>query len=209
MSGGFDSSLLVYQLLRRGWRVRPLYIRCGLRWERAELYWSRRLLAALRCPRLTALQIVDVPLRSVYGRHWSMGAGPVPSALTADAAVYLPGRNLLLLGHAAVACASRNIRTIALGLLRGNPFPDASPRFLSQLGRCVSQALGAPIRITAPFRRLTKAQVLRRCRRAPVGLTFSCLQPRGLRHCGRCNKCAERQRAFRAARVPDPTNYAI
>ena len=33
-------------------------------------------------------------------------------------------------------------------------------------------------------------------------------RPRGLRHCGRCTKCAERQHAFAAAGVPDPTRYA-
>jgi 7-cyano-7-deazaguanine synthase len=45
-------------------------------------------------------------------------------------------------------------------------------------------------------------------RMQPFHLSFSCLQPHGLRHCGRCNKCAERQLAFRKAGVPDPTTYA-
>jgi len=38
-------------------------------------------------------------------------------------------------------------------------------------------------------------------------LTLSCTRPRGLRHCGGCTKCAERQHAFAAAGVPDPTRY--
>ena len=41
----------------------------------------------------------------------------------------------------------------------------------------------------------------------PLGLTFSCIAPeRGL-HCGGCNKCAERQEAFRDAGMADPTRY--
>ncbi|MBI4343187.1 MAG: 7-cyano-7-deazaguanine synthase, partial [Candidatus Omnitrophica bacterium] len=69
-------------------------------------------------------------------------------------------------------------------------------------------ALGVPLRILTPLRRLTKVEVIQRSREAPLALTFSCLRPRGRRHCGRCNKCAERQRAFRQARVADPTRYA-
>ncbi|MBI4343850.1 MAG: 7-cyano-7-deazaguanine synthase, partial [Candidatus Omnitrophica bacterium] len=160
MSGGLDSSLLVHWLLRRGRRVRPVYLRCGLRWEAAELYWSRRFLQAIRSKHLSPLQIIELPLRSLYGRHWSLGGGGVPSARSADAAVYLPGRNVLLVSLAAIAVAQRKVRTIALGILRSNPFDDASPRFLAQLGRCLSAALGVPLRILTPLRRLTKVEVI-------------------------------------------------
>jgi 7-cyano-7-deazaguanine synthase len=42
----------------------------------------------------------------------------------------------------------------------------------------------------------------------PLELTFSCIAPAGSLHCGQCNKCAERQRAFRLSSMPDPTRYA-
>ena len=58
------------------------------------------------------------------------------------------------------------------------------------------------------FRHLEKAEVIRRGRDLPLALTLSCARPRGLHHCGRCTKCAERQHAFAAAGVPDPTRYA-
>jgi 7-cyano-7-deazaguanine synthase len=208
LSGGLDSAALVLRLLGQGTRVHPLYVRCGLRWEPAELYWLRRFLRAARCRSLAPLEIVTLPVRSLYGPHWSLGGGAVPGPASRDQAVYLPGRNVLLLTAAALVCARRGLSRIALGLLRGNPFGDASPRFLAQLGRCLRLALGRPVRLVAPLRRLSKAQLIRAHRREPLGLTFSCLRPVGLRHCGRCNKCAERRRAFRLARVTDPTDYA-
>jgi 7-cyano-7-deazaguanine synthase len=110
--------------------------------------------------------------------------------------------------HAAIACAPRRITTIAVGILRGNPFGDATPRFFADLASTLSHALRRPIRILTPLRRLTKTHLVRSAGEVPLHLTFSCLQPRGRRHCGRCNKCAERQRAFRRAGVPDPTPYA-
>ncbi len=208
VSGGLDSAALLHRLLAAGRRVAPLYLRCGFGWEPAELSWLRRVLRALRCPRLAPLRIVELPLRSVYGPHWSLTGRGVPGAATGDAAVYLPGRNVLLVAHAAVACAPRRISAIALGLLKGNPFGDASPQCLRLMSRCLTLALGRPIRVLVPLRRFTKAQLIRRAASVPLALTFSCLRPVGRRHCGRCNKCAERQKAFLRAQIADPTRYA-
>ena len=150
---------------------------------------------------------MDLPLRSLYGSHWSLTGRNVPSSRSRDGAVYLPGRNVLLITHAAILCARRNIGTIVLGTMKGNPFTDASARFLAQLARCLTQALHHPIRIATPLRRFGKAQVIGAASGTPLGLTFSCLRPVGRRHCGRCNKCGERRRAFRAAGVADPALY--
>ena len=207
LSGGLDSGYLLYRFLSRGTRVFPVYLRCGFRWEAAELYWLRRFLQAVRSPKLLPLQVTALPLRSIYGAHWSFSGGRVPGAASPDRAVYLPGRNALLLSVAAVLCAKRRLSTIALGTLRGNPFRDASSGFLRRMAACLTQALAHPIRILTPLRSMRKPQIIRLARAAPMALTFSCLQPRGLRHCGRCNKCAERRRAFRAAGISDPTSY--
>jgi len=207
VSGGLDSAFLVHARLSQGDRVVPVYCRCGLSWEAVELFWLRRFLRAIRSPRLHPLIIVETPVRSAYGSHWSLTGRRVPGTRSRDAAVYLPGRNLLLLSHAAVVCAQRRIGTIALGTLKGNPFADATPRFISRMARVLAEALGRPIRIIMPLRRLTKSALLRSASGAPLSLTFSCLAPRGRSHCGRCNKCAERQRAFRRAGIADPTRY--
>jgi 7-cyano-7-deazaguanine synthase len=50
--------------------------------------------------------------------------------------------------------------------------------------------------------------VVRRGAHLPLELTWSCLRPAGGKHCGRCNKCRERQTAFAAAGVADRTGYA-
>ena len=208
VSGGLDSAVLLRRLLARGAAVHPLYLRCGLFWEAAERYWLSRFIRAVHAPSLLPLDVIEMPLRSTYRAHWSLTGRRVPGAGSADRAVYLPGRNVLLLSHAAIRCAQRRFSTIALGTLKGNPFSDASPRFFRQFASCLAQALGRPIRVLAPLRRLTKREVIRAAAGLPLHLTFSCLSPRGRRHCGACNKCAERRRAFRAARVPDPTLYA-
>jgi len=192
----------------RGGRILPLYLRCGLRWEAAELHWLRRFLRAVRSPRLLPLEVIEMPLGALYGRHWSLTGRRIPGARSLDRAVFLPGRNALLLSAAAVVCSRRRISTIALGTLKGNPFGDATPRFFRELGSTLTQALGRPIRILAPLRRLGKPELIRAAADVPLQLTCSCLSPVGRRHCGRCNKCAERQRAFRRAGRRDPAAYA-
>ena len=207
VSGGLDSLLLVRLCLSKRVAVRPVYVRGGLVWEPAELWWLRQWLRALRDPRLEPLTVLRVPVRSVYGRHWSVTGRGIPSRESPDRAVYLPGRNVLLVSHAAVYAAQHGISTLAMGLLGGNPFADATPTFLRQFAGCLSRALSRPVRIMAPLRSRTKAQWMAAARGQPMHLTFSCLRPHGWRHCGRCNKCAERQRAFRDAGIPDPTRY--
>jgi len=205
-SGGLDSAVLL-GVLARHHEVHPLYVRCGLAWERAEQAALRRFLRALG-GRVRPLVRVDLPLGPLYGAgHWSVSGRGVPGRRAGLASNYLPGRNLLLGSLAAVHCARRRIPAIALALLADNPFPDATPRFLADLGGVAGRALGTRLRVRAPFRRLTKADVIRRGRDLPLALTLSCARPRGLRHCGTCTKCAERQRAFAAAGVLDPTSY--
>jgi 7-cyano-7-deazaguanine synthase len=144
----------------------------------------------------------------VYGRHWSLTGRGVPSARTPDSAMYLPGRNVLLLGHAAVYAVGQGHSTLALGTLASNPFGDASQRFFTQFADCLSEALSARVRITTPLRTHSKRELINACSTLPLHVTFSCIHPRGMRHCGTCNKCAERRRAFRQAGIIDPTAYA-
>lgn len=208
VSGGVESLCLVARSLGRGATVQPLYVRCGLAWEPAEQAWLARWLARLRHPRLKPLVRLEVPVRAVYGRHWSLTGRGVPSARTPDAAMYLPGRNVLLLAHAAVYAAGQGHSTLALGTLASNPFGDASPGFFKHFADCLSEALSVRVRITTPLRTRSKHKLISTFSTLPLHVTFSCIHPQGMRHCGRCNKCAERRRAFRLAGVPDRTVYA-
>ena len=149
-----------------------------------------------------------MPVVDLYGDHWSLGGPDVPDGDSRDEAVYLPGRNVLLLGKAMLWCHLRGVPAVALGTLGGNPFADASDRFVSGLQRAVNLAMGGAVRVCRPFAGLTKSEVMRRGQHLPLHLTFSCLAPTTGVHCGRCNKCAERQRAFASVAVADPTVYA-
>lgn len=212
VSGGLDSAVALAEARERG-PVVPVFVRSGLVWESAEMYWLDRLLQTRADPAIAPLVVLDLPVVDLYGAHWSLTGDRPPGAATGDEAVYLPGRNVLLLAKAGVWAAEHGCRGLFMGPLAANPFPDGTRAFFDAMAMALGLGMGleGPLPVETPLAGLTKAEVVRRALAAgvPLELTFSCLAPTtGFRHCGTCNKCAERRRGFAAAGIPDPTKYA-
>lgn len=207
VSGGLDSAILLAEALERHPAVWPLYIRFGLFWEKVELHHLRCFLEAVRAPALRSLTILEMPVADLYGEHWSLNGVDVPAAGTPDAAVYLPGRNVLFLAKAMLWCHLHDVPTLALAPLESNPFPDANADFFTAYEAIVNRGIGGSVRVVRPYSELPKDAVLRRGRHLPLQWTFSCMSPIDDLHCGVCNKCAERKDAFARAGCADPTAY--
>jgi 7-cyano-7-deazaguanine synthase len=208
LSGGLDSGILLGHLFNGGRRVRPFYVRSQLAWEGAELKAVRAILKAVGSGMADPLVVLKMPLRDLYGNHWSVTGQNTPDAGSPDEAVYLPGRNALLAIKPALWCAMHGIEELALAVLASNPFSDATDEFFRDFEAALERATGSRVRLTRPFARLLKKDVMELGRGLPLQLTFSCIAPVGRLHCGRCNKCAERQHAFHSISAADPTRYA-
>lgn len=234
LSGGLDSAVLLAEEAARrpAERVQPIYVSVGLAWEGAERASVERLLSAPPLVgRVAPLASLAVDMTDVYAAsHWAMTGRP-PAYHTPDEDVFLPGRNVVLLGKAGVFAASAGLSRVVLGTLAHNPFPDATPEFRSAMARALSLGLAHDLHIDAPYAGTSKADVIRRGAglRVPFDLTLSCMSPtsadEGRRgsdsdrrrdagapdapaHCGICSKCRERHDAFLEAGIADPTVYA-
>lgn len=205
-SGGLDSAVLLARELegheaQRG--TQPIHVRAGLAWEDAEARAIDRLLAHPRfAGRVAPVITLTFDMRDVYPQtHWALTGSP-PAYNTPDEDVYLEGRNIVLISKAAVLCGRLNIQRLALGLLAGNPFPDATPEFFEVMSRAMSLGLASPLDIVAPLASMHKEDVIQlgRSLGVPLDLTLSCMNPRTLGEndapCGACSKCRERDQAF-------------
>jgi 7-cyano-7-deazaguanine synthase len=208
LSGGIDSAVMLGELLLSGRQIVPFYVRTGCVWQECEIAAVERFLAKMACPALAKLVILAMPVADLYGNHWSVtGDGP-PDRFTTDEAVFMPGRNPLLLIKPALWCQMHGVKELAIATLSANPFDDATPAFFARFSSMIREATGEGVEIIRPLEKLTKREVLALGRGLPLELTFSCIAPsRGL-HCGECNKCAERQLGFRQLGVRDRTRYA-
>ena len=207
VSGGIESAVLVNDALGRYDKVTPVYVRNHLRWEDTEVFCLKNFLRCLKQSNLKPLVILDLSMRDAYENHWSITGIHMPGSKSADRSVFLPGRNIVLLAKTAVYASMQSVHSIEIGVLRGNPFPDSSKQFLKKISDVLSMGLDHAIEVKAPFQKMRKEDVIAMGKKLPLESTFSCLNPKGHEHCGECNKCIERKKAFFGAGVFDKTRY--
>lgn len=207
-SGGLDSCVCLAGLAESHDAVHPVYIRCGLAWETAEIAVLKRFLARLRDQRIQDVTELDLPMNEVYGQAWYASGAGIPGYRDPDEAWEIPGRNILLLAKTAVWARLHSVNRIAIGILSGNPFPDATLEFFAGMQATLSLGLAAPIEILLPLAGMKKSEVIRLGSHLPLELTLSCARPESGLHCGKCGKCRERIEAFAESGIPDPTAYA-
>jgi 7-cyano-7-deazaguanine synthase len=208
LSGGVDSAVLLDLLLAAGRRVVPIYVRTDCVWSDCELAAVKNFLGAIARRNIQELVVFEMPLSDVYELHWSITGANVPDDASPDEAVFLPGRNPLLLLKPVLWCAMHGVKQLAIATLANNPFDDTTPEFFVRFEEMMRIAVGATVQLARPFQNLSKTEVLQLGHHLPLSLTFSCLSPVAGMHCGGCNKCAERRIAFERAGIADATAYA-
>jgi 7-cyano-7-deazaguanine synthase len=210
-SGGLDSTVLLYHLRDQGHEVRALSVDYGQR-HRRELDAAREITARLGIEN----RLADLTsLRPFFeGLALMDGAGPLSPGPYTEASMQsttVPNRNMLLLAVGLAWAAREGLDGVAYAGHAGVSvtYPDCTPAFAEAMAHAAQVCDWRPLEVLAPFIRWTKTDIVRRGTelRVPFALTWSCYEG-GERHCGQCGTCCERQDAFAAAGVPDPTAYA-
>ena len=209
VSGGLDSAILLAAMVNQKFpKVWPVFVQCGLYWEKTELEYLKRFINAIKAPNLAELIILDVPVGDLYKDHWSLTGINVPDVESPDEAVFLPGRNVLLTAKALLWCNLNQVKSLSLAVLESNPFPDATDSFFLTMEQAINESVSGNVKLLRPYAGMHKTDVLKIGRNAPLEHTFSCIYPINEMHCGKCNKCAERKNGFSQASMKDPTSYS-
>lgn len=214
VSGGMDSVTMAYQFKQQGHDVHLLSVDYGQRHRKehrfaataAERLGSVHQVADLSAvgALLTGSSLTD-PTVEVPEQTWN-GYGESPNIV--------PNRNALLLSVAFAVAVAQKAEAVAIGIMADDTasVPDSTPEFLDSfiaMERLATAGYAHPgLDLLAPLSGLAKSGVVTLGEQlgVPWTETWTCL--RGLdEHCARCAACWERQEAFTAAGVPDPTIY--
>jgi len=213
LSGGIDSSTLLYWLKHQGYEVKALTIIYGQRHER-EIYAARKIAYEADVEwRLIDISGVRLVLRS------ALTSEDIPIPEVPEDAQYhealkstvVPNRNMIFLSIAAAWAASLDYDAVAYAAHWSDRgvYPDCREKFVEAVEKALRLSLDHPgFRVLAPFVRCSKAEIvaLGSSLGVPYEYTWSCYK--GLeKHCGICSSCRERKRAFKEAGVHDPTEY--
>jgi len=214
LSGGMDSTTLVYYLRNEGYDVHALSIYYGQRHIK-ELDYARQMCDRIHVRR-NEIDLSDVGrLLSKSGSALVDNRVEMPEGHYSEASMsqtVVPNRNMMLLSIATAVAVAGGADIVAAAVHAGDHaiYPDCRPMFIEAMNEAATVAtegfwMGS---IVAPFVDKTKAEIaaLGAELHVPWELTWSCYKG-GQHHCGKCGTCVERQEAFHIAGVVDPTTY--
>jgi 7-cyano-7-deazaguanine synthase len=124
--------------------------------------------------------------------------------------VWVPGRNIVFTAIATSFAEAEGASAILVGWDQEEAatFPDNSQEFLEAFNQVLEVGALDEIAIKAPLINLNKTEIVKLGAKveAPLHLSYSCYLGEE-RHCGTCESCMRRKRAFYNSGVLDNTHY--
>lgn len=211
LSGGLDSTVLLYDLLAGGHSVKTLSANYGQRH-----YKEIEFAVAVAEGRNIEHEIVDLRDASklLSGSSLISQDIRVPDGHYEEESMkstVVPNRNMIMLSLAAGWAISSDFDAVAYAAHSGDHaiYPDCRPEFVAAMAETFKLADWRKIQLITPFLNLTKGDIVRRGAEldVPFARTWSCYKGEAV-HCGTCGTCVERREAFQLASIQDPTEYA-
>jgi 7-cyano-7-deazaguanine synthase len=206
LSGGPDSATVAYWAKKQGYDLSAISFKYG-QIATKETESAQKIAEKLGVP----IKIIDLStLKEVFGEVTSLCNADIPMTSSFSQPIIVPFRNAIFLSVAVSYAASTCASKIFYGAQGSDePFyPDCRREFYKAFETAACLGTGAEISIEAPFSGRPKSETLRMGAElgVPFELTWSCYF-NGLKHCGKCESCINRKKAFNEAGIRDPTEY--
>jgi 7-cyano-7-deazaguanine synthase len=206
LSGGPDSATVAYWAKKQGYEVHAITFKYGQIATR-EIEYAFKIAKELNVPikliDLSTLKEIFTGVTSLCDDHISMTSEFSPP-------IIVPFRNAIFLSVAVAYAVSINAKRIFYGAQGSDePFyPDCRREFYKAFEKVAVIGTNREITIEAPFNSIKKSEVIKIGLElgVPYHLTWSCYL-NGQYHCGKCESCINRKKAFADACITDPTSY--
>ncbi len=216
LSGGLDSAVATC-VYAKEYEIHAITFNYGQKSFKRELKASKEI-----CEKMGFThEVIDLPWLNKISNSSLTSDEDIPALTDEDLddltkcektanSVWVPGRNIVFSAIATSYAESIGAEIIIVGWDKEEAatFPDNSKEFLESFNKMLK--IGSPqnIEIKAPAIDLNKEEIVKLGDKTntPLELSYSCYVG-DEKHCGVCESCMRRKRAFKLANVKDPSEY--
>ena len=205
LSGGLDSSTVLYFAKRKGYSCSCLIFDYGQR-HRKEIRSAVRIARLAKCPYKVVK--INLPWRagSLLDKNLKVPSRSLPASHFILPSTYVPGRNTIFISFALSFAEAISAGTLFIGAnaVDYSGYPDCRPGYYKAWNKVLAE-LGTGVQIQTPLIRKTKAEIAKMGVKlgVPLALTWSCYKG-GEEPCGVCDSCRFRAKGFSDANLSDP-----
>ncbi len=233
LSGGLDSTVALWWAIKKEKydEIHALTFLYGSREEKVTKNICRKIVDLSGVTRHCFVELPWLRKFSIKTMSTLVEGGETPPTVTLKdlsnneklretaISVWIPARNLCFISIAASyaeAISSRAEIITGFNEEEAKTFPDNSPEFIDRMNALLEvSTLKAKVTLRAPLINLDKREICNFARElgVPVERSNSCYNPLGITedgkpiHCGVCESCIRRKRAFMESWGFDPTIY--
>lgn len=206
LSGGTDSTTVAYWANDQGYDVHAITFDYG-QLAKVEFRHAAKISEKLGIDHL-AIDLSE--LKVIYEGVTSLVDESIPLTSTFTDPIIVPFRNGVFIAVAVAYAASIGSNHIFYGAHASdeNSYPDCREEFYKAFEKAAQLGTELPIQIDAPFGNQPKSELLRKGVElgVPYELTWSCYT-KSPTHCGECESCNNRKKAFIESGIKDKTKY--
>jgi len=206
LSGGPDSATVAYWAKNQGYDVNAITFNYGQIADK-EIECARKIAKELSA----TIKVIDLSaLKEIFHGVTSLCNENIPLTSSFSQPIIVPFRNAIFLSVSVSYAVSVGADKIFYGAQGSDePFyPDCRKEFYKAFEKAACLGTEKEISIEAPFSGKPKSETIKAGAElgVPFELTWSCYRD-GPLHCGKCESCVNRKKAFAQAGIRDPTEY--
>jgi 7-cyano-7-deazaguanine synthase len=208
LSGGPDSATVAYWAKAQGYQIYPITFNYG-QIAVKETEAAQTIAAKLG----TTTKIINLSaLKEIFSSVTTLCNTDIPLTAEFSSPIIVPFRNAIFLSVAVAYASAVGAKEIFYGAHGSDEanYPDCRREFYEAFEKAAQLGTEQDITIKAPFNGYRKSELLKEAVKlgVPLEVTWSCYRD-GKKHCGKCESCVNRKKAFQEAGLTDPTLYEV